>query len=782
MVEAADRGPAGGRFGRPPLSLGRTFILWLLGVLLLVLVTVSALVLWHEQQVLESELVAQGDLLAHLLALSAADGGSSEYLAALSLTDLVAGEVRSADGQILWRYGPPVAEARAIGWSLLEVEARIEIATGPWGRDRPVEVTVLLSRARVQANLAGAAVRLLVALGIALAIAMSVGLWLVGRLVQPLNELAELSRSFDSGAPMEVGTEGPWAAELVELATAFREMTARLSEQRHNLEASERRYRELFASSPTPLLELDDELAVRGANPAAAAFLGGDAAVVLGRPLNQFLADRPGRGVDRAPAAGAGGGEGVVETRWRMPDGDLAEVELHLRPAGDGEGRGTICAVHDLTDRVRRLGERWRHTFDAMIDGVALVGRDGAVEAVNRALAPHLPALARELTERAGREGSWRTGSLDRLLECDLSRPVGLDHAVLVVRDVTEAVTAEARLREAEKMQAVATLASGVAHDFNNLLAAILLHARWLEGEPERAAEAAAAIRELAEQGGEVVGELLLFARSDEGLPPRTFDLAELVRGQEGVLRHLLPANVTLHLELADGALPVTGNPVALRRLLLNLVVNARDAVAGPGGAITISLARRAGRAVLEVADTGPGIAAEHRERLFEPFFTLSRKGRGAGLGLAVVYAIATAHGGDVEIVSGPGEGACFSVRLPPGDPAKLEPLDDPGSRFERERARVLVVEADGRAASQLIEIVAGAGYDVRHAPDAAVADRLLTDWSPGAVLVRADRSAARSWAAGTGLPVVVTDGQPTGSAEVLLERLAAAVPGGRPA
>ncbi len=756
------------------MSLGRTFLLWLLGVLVLTIITVSALVLWHEQRVLSWELEVQGDLLARLLALSAGDGGSPEYLAILSLTDLAAGEVRSTGGEILWRYGPPFTEVRALGGSFLEVERRVEVTSGPWGRNAAVEVTLMISRARMQSYLAGAAVRLVIALAFALAVAMTVGLWMVGRVVQPLSELAELSRSFDPGVPVEIAHEGRGTAELAELVVAFREMTRRLSQQQQSLAASERRYRELFSSSPTPLLELDPELRIRGANPAAVPFLGVEPEAAAGRRVQDFVIGPDGDPLTALTGSVSAVGEGLVEARWRLPDGDLAEVELHLRSSGEADG--FMAAIHDLTDRVRRLGQRWQRTFDAMIDGVALVDPEGEIVVANRALAPHLPTLARELLERGPKEAGWRTTSLDRLLECNLSRPRDLHHAILVVRDVTETVSAEARLREADKMQAVATLASGVAHDFNNLLAAVLLHVRLIEGDPATAGEAAAAIRDLAEQGSEVVGELLIFARSEDSLPPRTFDLAALVRDQKAVLNHLLPAGIELEISSAGSVIPVVGNPVALRRLILNLVVNARDAVADDGGKITIVVARRGGRAILEVIDTGPGIAEEHRDRLFEPFFTLRRKGRGAGLGLAVVYAIASAHGGDVELVSGSGAGARFVVRLPPGDIGELETLHDAGeARDHATGPRVVLVEADGKLAVRFLEAMAMAGFDVRHAPNAGLAEKIVASWPPSAVVVRSDDRLARDWATRLETAVVLIEdpGSPESPSDVV-ERLLA--------
>ncbi len=431
-----------------------------------------------------------------------------------------------------------------------------------------------------------------------------------------------------------------------------------------------------------------------------------------------------------------GHGEAVIEAHWRLDADSVAEVELRVAGASDDRGRGYLVAIHDLTDRLRRMGEHWRRTFDAMMDGVALVDDDGRITLANRALEPHESAVGRGLSERLHRGAAkqWRVDHVGRLLDCTLSRPEDLGHAILVVRDVTESVDAEGRLRAAEKMQAVGTLASGVAHDFNNLLAAILLHARLLQRQPEALAGTASAIRVLAEEGTEVVRELLFFARR-ESSPPATFDLGELVRQQENVLSHLLAKNIELVFQLDRETVPVRGDVVGLRRLLLNLVLNARDAVGENGGRIVVRVVHAAGRAVLEVEDDGPGIDPEIRARLFEPFFTLRRQGRGSGLGLAVVHSIVTAHDGEVDVRSQPGDGTRFIVRLPLGEIARLEPLESRRAA-PAELPRVLLVETDGRAASKIIEALAGAGLDVRHAPSVDVADEVVQDWPAEVVVV----------------------------------------------
>jgi PAS domain S-box-containing protein len=720
------------------MTLGRSFLLWLAGVLVVTLVVVSGLVLWHERQILEDELRARAELLAQVLALAAAEGGSPEYLTVFSMTDVRAGEVRDVDGRILWRFGPSPDEVATLDSSLLKIERTIAVNRDVWGGEKPVEVVLLVSRARVRANLAAAAARLLAGLGFALILALVAGLVLVGRVVDPLNQLSDWVRSFDPEKPIEPLEGGP-TTEVRDLAHSFADMATRLAEQRSALVTSERRFRELFTASPTPLLRLDGELGLRGANPAAEPYLGGSATRITAAPITGFL-ERPSAGELAAIIEAADQkGEAVVEAVWRLADGELADVELHMGWAGGGSTEGYLVAIHDLTDRVRRMGERWRRTFDAMVDGVALVDDEGALVLANQALQPNEGTVAGDLAHRLRGEAprQWRIDDGGRLLDCSLTTPRGLEHAILVVRDVTEAVDAEERLRDAEKMHAVGTLASGVAHDFNNLLAAILLHVRLMEQQPEAVEEAVSAIGDLAEQGTEVVRELLLFARR-ESAPPGTIDLVEMVRQQEGVLRHLLSEGIELTVELEEEAVPVVADPVGLRRMLLNLVINARDAVESGGGQITVRVEHTAARAVLEVADDGAGIPPEAREHLFEPFFTLRRQGRGSGLGLAVVYSIVSAHGGEVDVLSAPEEGARFIVRLPLGEVSGLDTLESRPTGVVGE-ARILLVEKDGRSAARTVEALAGGGLEVRHAPTFDVAETIRQDWTPTVVVVAGD-------------------------------------------
>jgi PAS domain S-box-containing protein len=259
---------------------------------------------------------------------------------------------------------------------------------------------------------------------------------------------------------------------------------------------------------------------------------------------------------------------------------------------------------------------------------------------------------------------------------------------LVLLRDVTERRQLEEQLRQAQKMEAVGKLAGGVAHDFNNLLTAIIGFSMLAvdevpEGSPAR--DALEQVRRSAEQAAALTRQLLAFGRR-QILQPEPLDLGEVTRQMEPMLRRLIGADITV-VGHYGGDLPlVMADRTQVQQILLNLAVNARDAMPR-GGQLTI----RTGRITLEhreggpdlppgeyvsldVTDTGEGIAADAMERIFEPFFTTKEFGRGTGLGLSTVYGIAKQSGGDVFVRSTPGAGAAFTVLLP----ASAMPRENP--------------------------------------------------------------------------------------------------------
>ncbi|MCU1272063.1 MAG: hypothetical protein JWN74_3357 [Acidobacteriaceae bacterium] len=250
-------------------------------------------------------------------------------------------------------------------------------------------------------------------------------------------------------------------------------------------------------------------------------------------------------------------------------------------------------------------------------------------------------------------------------------------HGVLL--DITDQKQMQSRLEQTERMEAVGQLASGIAHDFNNLLTIIkgyssLLLERNSEG---RDGHAAKEIRQAADRAASLTHQLLAFSRK-QTLQPRVFDLNTVVRGLEAMLRRLLTENVELAIETAPELGFVKADPTQMEQVLINLVVNARDAMP-KGGRLTITTSGHAGRKELSesetifaspyvalcVSDTGIGMDAATRARIFEPFFTTKEVGKGTGLGLATVYGIIKQSNGNIEVESEPGKGSMFRISLP---------------------------------------------------------------------------------------------------------------------
>ena len=302
---------------------------------------------------------------------------------------------------------------------------------------------------------------------------------------------------------------------------------------------------------------------------------------------------------------------------------------------------------------------------------------------------------------------------------------------IAVKEDLTEKRALESQLRQAQKMESLGALAGGVAHDFNNLLTVIGGHCELLAlSEPitPDAASSIADIRSAAERAAALTKRLLQFGRKHPMLLRRV-ELGEVVRDSGRMLGRLLGENYELEFSMPAEPLPLSADPAMLEQVLMNLVLNARDAMPS-GGRIRVEISEAArtlalppgvepapqGWALLSVTDSGCGIPPADRQRIFEPFFTTKEIGKGTGLGLSVVDGIVRQHRGWVAVDDAAGGGAVFNVYLPRGsEPAAAAPAPD-ASAPARGTERILYVEDDEALRALTARVLRGYGYDVTEA------------------------------------------------------------------
>jgi PAS domain S-box-containing protein len=321
--------------------------------------------------------------------------------------------------------------------------------------------------------------------------------------------------------------------------------------------------------------------------------------------------------------------------------------------------------------------------------------------------------------------------------------------------DVTERRQLEAQLRHSQRIESIGQLAGGVAHDFNNLLTVISGNTELLAAQ-HTGAEGRALIGEVlhaADRASALTRQLLAFSRQ-QVLSPKVVSLNAVIEGTESMLRRLLGEDVLLTMVLDAAVSPVLVDPGTMDQVLMNLAVNARDAMPR-GGRLTVETAMAElgedyaathpevtpGRYVrLSVTDTGSGMPAEVASRIFEPFFTTKAAGKGTGLGLAVVHGIVKQSGGHVQVYSERNVGTSFKIYLPPATAPVVRPAARPAAAAEpRGTGTVLVVEDEDAVRRLATRILATGGYTVVHAgsgeealemmngADASV-DLLLTD------------------------------------------------------
>ena len=270
----------------------------------------------------------------------------------------------------------------------------------------------------------------------------------------------------------------------------------------------------------------------------------------------------------------------------------------------------------------------------------------------------------------------------------------------------------EAQLTRAGRLEAVGRVAGGVAHDFNNLLTVILANASLLgEEEPTASDASVREIRAAAKRGAQLTKQLLAFARQQK-LEPRAFDLAALVTEERAMLARLIPENIGIEVTRPGGPVWVHADPGQISQVVLNLVVNARDAMPA-GGRLQIAVAAGAdGFGTLAVRDTGQGMDTHTLERAFEPFFT-TKGAVGTGLGLATVHGIVTQSGGRVHARSGTG-GTEIEVLLPAAEAPVNPPRRESSDELPRARPRtILLVEDDAAVRSATTRLLQSLGHAV---------------------------------------------------------------------
>jgi signal transduction histidine kinase/ActR/RegA family two-component response regulator len=296
---------------------------------------------------------------------------------------------------------------------------------------------------------------------------------------------------------------------------------------------------------------------------------------------------------------------------------------------------------------------------------------------------------------------------------------------------IEEREKAEEALRQSQKMEAIGQLTGGVAHDFNNLLmvASSGLDLMDRTKDPARREMLKDSIRQAVDRGASLTRQLLAFSRRT-ALKPAVVDLATQVEGMRVLLDRSLREDIEVELRFAKGLWPVEVDPHQMELAVLNIAVNARDAMP-TGGRIVISGENAPGLSDgglegdfvrLAVSDTGKGMAPEMVNRVFEPFFTTKERGQGTGLGLSQVYGFTHASGGDVRIESAVDEGTTIALLLPRSTKALTVVASDSGREPEKGEGRLLMVEDDDGVASVVCEMLKELGYDPIRAASAAEA------------------------------------------------------------
>jgi PAS domain S-box-containing protein len=531
--------------------------------------------------------------------------------------------------------------------------------------------------------------------------------------------------------------------------------------------------RSILDSAIDAILTIDERGVIESINPATVRVFGYSREQLVGRNVTMLMPPpysvEHDAYIQRYLATGEphiiGIGREVVA---RRADGKTFPVHLSVSEARIGSRRLFTGIVRDLTEprhaqaEARRLGAMLEQSlseicvFDDRALRFALVSRgtreslgytleelqqltpidvmpEFTRESLDALLEPLRSGRQRRITFKAGRQR--KDGTLYRVeMHVQHVPGPGSGHFIAISQDITEREALESQLAQAQKLEAIGQLAGGIAHDFNNLLTSIqgsseLLATRLPEGD--RSQRALARIRQAAERGAALTQKLLAFSRR-QAFQAEPLDLNAAVAQVSELAGRLIAEDIDVALDLEPDLHPVLADRTQIDQIVLNLVVNASDAMPG-GGKLTLatrnleldaSTAARLGTepgpsVELRVEDTGVGMSAEVLSHIFEPFFTTKEIGRGTGLGLATVYGILKQNGWGIEVRSEPGRGSAFLLYLPRAAADRTAAATRPcPPRSTGGGETLLLVEDDALVRDMATEILEAEGYQVITAPD----------------------------------------------------------------
>ena len=534
----------------------------------------------------------------------------------------------------------------------------------------------------------------------------------------------------------------------------------------------------VLASISDGIIAVDNDWRIVYLNPAAERLWGRAASTVIGKPIHDALdisADNPFRlvyttsKVNDEPVSFSGYSEvlgGWAEVRGYPHPGGYT---IMFRPGGDDRGRsGIIQESERERTAIRSINQR---IFDTSLDLILVVSKRGdfvRVSPSSRTILGHAPedmngrsatnfVFPDDLERTRNEMRRARRGAASRTFECRYVHKDGRAVPIawtgiwsepdrqyfFIGRDMTDRLALESQLRQAQKMEAIGQMTGGVAHDFNNLLTVIIGMSELLSdsiGQDVELAPIVQAIDEAASRGAQLTQRMLAFARK-QPLQARNVDLNEVVARTGAILQRALGEDISVKLALGEGVWPALVDPSQIEDVILNLAVNARDAMPN-GGQLVIETANAqldeqyaaqnvevtAGDYVLvDVTDSGVGMPPDVVERVFEPFFTTKEVGRGTGLGLSMVYGFVKQSRGHVKIYSEVGHGTSIKLYLPrAGATAETMEADDRGSAAPGGSETILVVEDSATVRGVAVGLLRGLGYTVLEAEDGHAALAIL--------------------------------------------------------